>query len=131
MNSLVETQGCEILTKRETFLEKLNNKEKKKILASYLNEKTQNVANGKENAKKIADIVKAIGDCDYITFDDENVSLTIAEMMIANVYANEINNPKASFASLNMAQKVIDNDISNNVGGFTVNFITNGQDLGD
>ena len=132
MNDLLENSNSnsgEVLTSKETFLERLQSKEKKRILESYLGKKEEDSKNNREHAKKIADIAREVSECDYVTFEDG--SITVAEMLVATAYANELVNPKTNFASLNMVQKVIDNDTTNGQAGFTVNFITNGQDLGD
>lgn len=77
----------------------------------------------------IADIVKQVGHQEYVTLDD-GTSLTINDMLVASAYGNAIRNPKTNFRELNFAQKVINNDTEDN-NAVTINFVSNGQDLGD
>lgn len=116
-----------MLTRGETFLERIESKEKKRILEAYLEKKKS--SGDKDRAKRIADIAREVSECEYVNID--GTPLTIGEILVAQAYANEMNNPKANFVSLNAVQKVIDSDTDSGQVGFTVNFITNGQDLGD
>lgn len=118
--------STEILTRGETFLERIENKEKKRILEVYLNKKKNEKS---DSAKRIADIAREVSECEYVNID--GTPLTIGEILVAQAYANEMNNPRANFVSLNAVQKVIDSDTDTGQVGFTVKFITNGQDLGD
>lgn len=77
----------------------------------------------------IADIVKQVGHQEYVTLDD-GTSLTINDMLVASAYGNAIRNPKTNFRELNFAQKVINND-TEDANSVTINFVSNGQDLGD
>lgn len=77
----------------------------------------------------IADIVRQVGHQEYVTLED-GTELTINDMLVASAYGNAIRNPKTNFRELNFAQKVINNDTEDN-NAVTINFVSNGQDLGD
>lgn len=122
--------------KREEYLSKLS-EEERRITLSLWNEKRKEAMKAnkekKERVATLAEIAKQIGESDYVMFDDESdVNLTINEKCVAVAYGNMIRNPKTSFRDLNDLQKVVkDETDEGNKNGIVVNFITNGQDLGE
>ena len=105
----------------------LTDDEKRIIKALAKEKKTQAELGNK--VLDIAEIVKMVGRCEYVTLEDGTL-VTINDMLVASAYGNALLNPETSFKDLLDAQKVANNDTSN-APQFNVTFVTNGQDLGD
>ena len=127
--------NVDIAKEREKYLNSLSEEERLITLSMWSKKaKESREANkeAKERIKSLAEIAKAVGESDYIMFDDESDNLTINEKCVAVAYGNMIRNPKTSFRDLNDLQKVIKDDTDDGKNnGIVVNFITNGQDLGE
>ena len=124
----------DIKRKREEYLSKLTEEERAITLALWAEKSRQTRAENKEARERVnslADIVKSLGENAYVTLDDGS-DITINEKCAAVAYANMIRNPRTSFKDLNDLQKVIKDDTDDGkTSGIVVNFITNGQDLGE
>ncbi len=124
----------DIKRKREEYLSKLTEEERAITLALWAEKARQTRAENKEARERVnslADIVKSLGENAYVTLDDGS-DITINEKCAAVAYANMIRNPRTSFKDLNDLQKVIKDDTDDGkTSGIVVNFITNGQDLGE
>ena len=124
----------DIKRKREEYLSKLTDEERAITLALWAEKARQTRAENKEARERVsslADIVKSLGENAYVTLDDGS-DITINEKCAAVAYANMIRNPRTSFKDLNDLQKVIKDDTDDGkTSGIVVNFITNGQDLGE
>ena len=126
----------DISKRREEYLSKLSEEERLITLSLWNEKRKESLKANKEKREKIAslaEIAKQIGESEYVMFDDEDgVNLTINEKCVAVAYGNMIRNPKTSFRDLNDLQKVVKDDTDDgNKNGIVVNFITNGQDLGE
>lgn len=126
----------DISKRREEYLSKLSEEERLITLSLWNEKRKESLRANKEKREKIsslAEIAKQIGESEYVMFDDEDgVNLTINEKCVAVAYGNMIRNPKTSFRDLNDLQKVVKDDTDDgNKNGIVVNFITNGQDLGE
>lgn len=119
---------------RKEYLDKLTPEERQITLALWKQKAQEARTEKKEMNDKIqslADITRKLGEAEYLVFDDDEPSQTINEKCVAVAYANFIRNPKSSFKDINDMQKVIKDDTEDNKTAVTVNFITNGQDLGE
>ena len=119
---------------REEYLAKMTPEERRVTLALWREKARQSremKKESKEELKSLAELTRNLGNCEYVTFDDDEPSQTINEKCVAVAYANFIRNPKSSFKDINDMQKVIKDDTDDNKTAVTVNFITNGQDLGE
>lgn len=127
--------NVEIAKEREKYLNSLSEEERLITLSMWAKKaKESREANKetKDRIKSLAEIAKAVGESDYIMFDDESDNLTINEKCVAVAYGNMIRNPKTSFRDLNDLQKVVKDDTDDGKNnGIVVNFITNGQDMGE
>ena len=125
---------CNIATAKENYLNSLTEEERKITIARWKQKQREGVEKAKEKRDKVAtlaELTKALGEANYVEFDDDGDGITINEKCISVAYANMIRNPKSSFKDINEMQKVIANDTDDGRGQLVVNFITNGQDLGD
>jgi hypothetical protein len=119
---------------REEYLSKLTEEERAITLALWAEKSRQARVENKEARERVnslAEIVKNLGENAYVTLDDGS-DISINEKCAAVAYANMIRNPRTSFKDLNDLQKVIKDDTDDGkTSGIVVNFITNGQDLGE
>ena len=124
----------DIKRKREEYLSKLTEEERAITLALWAEKAKKTRAENKEVKERVnslAEIVKNLGENAYVTLDDGS-DITINEKCAAVAYANMIRNPRTSFKDLNDLQKVVKDDTDDGkTSGIVVNFITNGQDLGE
>lgn len=124
----------DISKSREEYLGKLTEEERAITLALWAEKSKQAKAENKEARERVnslAEIVKSLGENAYVTLDDGS-DISINEKCAAVAYANMIRNPKTSFKDLNDLQKVVKDDTDDGKNtGIVVNFITNGQDLGE
>ena len=124
----------ELYKQREEYLSKLSEEERLITLSLWNEKRKESLKANKEKKERInslAEIAKQVGESDYIVFDDGD-NLSINEKCVAVAYGNLIRNPKTSFRDLNDLQKVVKDDTDDgNKNGIVVNFITNGQDLGE
>lgn len=124
----------DIYKQREEYLSKLSEEERLITLSLWNEKRKESIKANKEKKERInslAEIAKQVGESDYIVFDDGD-NLSINEKCVAVAYGNLIRNPKTSFRDLNDLQKVVKDDTDDgNKSGIVVNFITNGQDLGE
>lgn len=126
-NEVIEEMQGEVMDEKEKFLSKLQ-PEMRVIVEQRLKKKEREKKENKETAKRLADITREMLEEDYIKLDD--TSITVGELLVSKAMFNALSNPKTSFRDLNDAQKVVDNDVSDNRNGFTLILNTNGQDLG-
>lgn len=124
----------ELYKQREEYLSNLSEEERLITLSLWNEKRKESLKANKEKKERInslAEIAKQVGESDYIVFDDGD-NLSINEKCVAVAYGNLIRNPKTSFRDLNDLQKVVKDDTDDgNKNGIVVNFITNGQDLGE
>ena len=124
----------DISKSREEYLNRLSEEERAITLALWAEKSRQARVESKEakdRVSSLAEIVKSLGENAYVTLDDGS-DISINEKCAAVAYANMIRNPKTSFKDLNDLQKVVKDDTDDGKSaGIVVNFITNGQDLGE
>jgi hypothetical protein len=125
---------CNIANARNEYLSKLSEEERAITIARWKQKQREGIEKAKENREKVrtlAEITKALGEANYVEFDEDGDGISINEKCVSVAFANMIRNPKSSFKDINEMQKVIANDTDDGRGSLVVNFITNGQDLGD
>lgn len=118
----------------DNYLNSLSDEERAITIARWRQRQKEGRAKSNENKAKVqslAEITKALGEADYVEFDDDSQNISINEKCVSVAYANMIRNPKTTFKEINEVQKVINNDTDDGKGALVVNFITQGQDLGD
>lgn len=121
-----KTKDDNIIKREKPYFETLSKNEQMMItsISKYKQRK-----DNKEKALDIAELVREVGRQEYVTLED-GTELTINDILVATAYGNALRNKRTSFRELNDAQKVINNDTQEN-NAVTINFVSNGQDLGD
>lgn len=105
-----------------------DDEEYKNILKSYTEQKLKLPKDKRNEKRAIAEITKDLLSTGVAKIDDEGTELTVAELLVSQAIVNA-RQSKITFRDLNDLEKVTDNNTNDN--NVTINFITNGQDLGD
>ena len=128
-NDVIEQIQGDVMDEKERFLSSLP-PEMRVIVEQRLKKKELERNEQTTKAKKLADLTKEMLEGEYINLGDDT-NLSVGELLISKVMYNALTSNKTSFRDLNDAQKVVDNDISENKNGFTLVLNYNGQDLGE
>jgi len=118
------------LTQREKVILQLANddEEYKNILNAMTEKKLSKPKEERERKSAISEITKELLATGVAKIDDDGTELTVGELLVAQAVVNA-KQGKVTFRDLNDLQKVTENNTNDN--NVTINFITNGQDLGD
>ena len=128
-NDVIEQIQGDVMDEKERFLSSLP-PEMRVIVEQRLKKKELERNEQTTKAKKLADLTREMLEGEYINLGDDT-NLSVGELLISKVMYNALTSNKTSFRDLNDAQKVVDNDISENKNGFTLVLNYNGQDLGE
>lgn len=118
------------LTQREKVILQLANddEEYKNILNAMTEKKLSKPKEERQKKSAISEITKDLLSTGVAKIDDDGTELTVGELLVAQAVVNA-KQGKVTFRDLNDLQKVTENNTNDN--NVTINFITNGQDLGD
>lgn len=113
---------------KKGYIETRLSEDEKKICRAIAKQRSYQEEQGKK-IEDIAEIVRAVGRSEYMVLEDDT-KVTVNDMLVASAYGNAIRNPETSFKDLLEAQKVANNDTTDGTS-IQIQFVTNGQDLGD